>query len=269
MTHKKFHHIFVVCAYGESPYLEECIQSLQAQTRRSPIFLVTSTDNDYIRGIAEEYRLHLRINRGETGIAGDWNFGYREAAKLADFVTIAHQDDVYAPDYARRIMIEAKRQRHPLILFSDYAELRDDDIEAENTLLRIKRLMLLPLRLHLLQQSVWVRRRILSLGNPISCPAVTYCTKNLPEQPFKTGFKSNVDWEAWECISKSRGSFAYIPEPLMYHRIHEDSTTSELIQDDARWKEDYAMFRKFWPEWMAKLLIKPYRQGEKLNGTGD
>ena len=29
-------HVFAVCAYGESPYLESCLRSLKAQTIKGP-----------------------------------------------------------------------------------------------------------------------------------------------------------------------------------------------------------------------------------------
>ena len=38
-------HTFVVCAYGESPYLEKCIDSLEKQTVKSRILIATSTPN--------------------------------------------------------------------------------------------------------------------------------------------------------------------------------------------------------------------------------
>ena len=45
-------HTFVVCAYKESPYLEECIKSLLAQTVRSEILITTSTPNEKIAAIS-------------------------------------------------------------------------------------------------------------------------------------------------------------------------------------------------------------------------
>ena len=51
---KKREHIFAICAYKESPYLEECILSLEKQTRKSSIIMVTSTPNHH-RGIGPEY----------------------------------------------------------------------------------------------------------------------------------------------------------------------------------------------------------------------
>ena len=50
-------HTFAVCAYQESPYLEECIKSLKKQTIKSNILIATSTPNDYIKGIADKYTI--------------------------------------------------------------------------------------------------------------------------------------------------------------------------------------------------------------------
>ena len=50
-------HTFVLCAYKESQFLEECVQSLLAQTVKSKILISTSTPNDHIKGIAEKYNL--------------------------------------------------------------------------------------------------------------------------------------------------------------------------------------------------------------------
>ena len=47
-------HTFAVCAYKESPYLEECIESLKGQSVRSNILIATSTPNEYIKNIAEK-----------------------------------------------------------------------------------------------------------------------------------------------------------------------------------------------------------------------
>ena len=45
-------HTFAICAYKESPYLEECIQSLMNQTVKSDILIATATPSKYIDDIA-------------------------------------------------------------------------------------------------------------------------------------------------------------------------------------------------------------------------
>lgn len=256
-------HTFVICAYKESQYLEECIRSLRRQTVKSNIIMVTSTPNSYISDLAKKYNISLFVNEGPGGITQDWNFGYRCAE--TKYVTIAHQDDVYRKDYLERALRAVDHFKKPLIFFSDYYELRNGRIIKENTLLKVKRLMLLPLRIRVFQKSRFVRRRILAFGSPICCPSVMYVKENLPGTIFKDGFRSCEDWEAWEMISRREGAFVYDHKALMCHRIHADSETSAIIGDNARSAEEYVMYCKFWPSWFAKILNRQYAKGQKSN----
>ena len=54
---KRNDHTFAICAYKESPYLEECILSLKNQTVKSNIIMATSTPNEWIQGLAEKYEI--------------------------------------------------------------------------------------------------------------------------------------------------------------------------------------------------------------------
>ncbi len=262
---KFINHAFVICAYGNSKYLGACIRSLLAQTVESRILMVTSTPNKHIHAQARRYGIPLYIHDREDGIASDWNFGYQKARECAEYVTIAHQDDIYHRRYTEKMLGRLAAAKHPLIVFCNYAELRNGTIAGNSRLLFVKRLMLLPLLPGKYQTRVRIRRRILSMGNPIMCPTVLYCTKNLPEVFFQPGLISNLDWEAWEKLSSLSGSFVYEPDILLLHRIHEGSTTSRTIREKIRKEEDMFMFRKFWPEWIVRFLIKIYITGERGN----
>lgn len=256
-------HTFAICAYKESPYLEECIQSLMNQTVKSDILIATATPSKYIDDIAAKYNIKVYVNKGEHGITQDWNFAYSKAE--TDYVTIAHQDDKYNPSYVENLMAYTKNAKKPLIFFTDYAEIRDGKIVESNKLLRIKRIMLFILRPKSMWGSRFARRRVLSMGSPICCPSITYYKPNLMEPVFLNGFRSNEDWEAEERISQLDGEFIFCNKILTYHRIHEDSETSKIIHDSKRSEEDYAMYRKFWPSGIARILTKLYSSSEKSN----
>ena len=260
-------HIFAVCAYGESPYLDECVRSLLAQTVKSEIILVTSTPNDHIRRCADKYGLRVLVNRGQGGITQDWNYAYTHSH--ARYVTIAHQDDFYEPDFLENALKRLEKSRKPLIFFTDYFEIRDGVRVYKNRLMFIKRLMLLPMLLPGAEHSRWIRRRILSFGTPICCPSVTYVKKNLPYAVFQHTFLACEDWEAWEMISKIRGDFLYCTEPLVGHRIHEESVTTSIIRSHQRSNEEIIMFRKFWPEWIARILNREYAKAQSSNELED
>lgn len=256
-------HTFVVCAYGESPFLEECVQSLRNQTVQSRIIMVTSTPNELIERIAKQYQIPLSVNNGESGIAEDWNYGYSKCS--TGLVTLAHQDDIYEPWYVQSILESLSDRKNPLIIFTDYGEIRNGVKVNRNRLLQIKRVMLLPLKYKKMQNCKWIRRRTLSFGSAISCPTVTYVKENLPKQVFQSGYKSDLDWQAWEMLSKREGQFIYCPKICMYHRIHEESATTSIIADHGRRREDFEMFCRFWPVPIARLIAWVYHFGEKSN----
>ncbi len=256
-------HTFVICAYGESQYLEECIRSLLNQTVKSRILIATSTPNEYVSEMGTRYGITVCVNHQGQGIADDWNFAYRQA--VSKYVTLAHQDDVYEPEYVRRMLAELEKADKPLISFSNYGEIRQGERIKSNYLLNMKRLMLMPVYIRRLRKYKLIKRGILSLGNPVCCPSVTYVKENMPEPVFEKYFKSNLDWEAWEKASAREGSFEFCREILMYHRIHGESETSALIHDRERNREDYEMLCRFWPQWLAKLYLKVYSKGENSN----
>lgn len=260
-------HTFVICAYKKSIYLEECIKSLLNQNLKSNIIIITSTPNEYIEDLAKKYSLSYYINSGERGITQDWNFGYKIGVDKYEskYITIAHQDDVYEEGYLLSIKKRLDKGRHPLIIFTDYYEIRDGRKVLENTILHIKRIMLSPLRLPFFEKSKWVRRRILSLGSPICCPSVTFAVNNLPKVIFENHYRACEDWEAWDKISKLKGEFIYIPHKLVGHRIHEESETTAAIGDNKRTVEEFQMFCKFWPKTIAKILVRQYSKSQKSN----
>ena len=254
-------HTFVVCAYRESPFLEECIKSLLEQTVRSTVVISTSTPNASIDAVAARYGIPVFVNRGKAGITGDWNFGV--SLVQTPYFTIAHQDDVYEPTYAETVLNRAERYRDPILVFSDYFEIRNGERVYKNKLLKVKKLLNLGFRPFKTWR--WMRRRVLSFGNSICCPAVTYCTRTYGDFLFDEQYRFACDGDAWERLSRKKGAFVYIPKPLMGHRIHEGSETTKQTADTRRGEEEFLMFRRFWPEAIARRLSHHYADGAKSN----
>lgn len=257
-------HTFAVCAYKESPYLQECIESLRSQTATTRIILCTSTPGAYLEGICRQFKIPLYVNQGESGIAADWN--YAVSCVDTPLVTIAHQDDRYEPAYAAHMLEAVNSAQHPLLFFTNYGEIREGNRVDSNTLLSIKRKMLAPLKRSGFKNSRFMRRRVLSFGSAICCPSVTMVLPNLETPIFQNELKCNLDWQAWERISKEPGAFLYDPGILMYHRIHEESETTALIRDNTRTHEDIQMLELFWPKPLAHLLAWAYLKGQQSNG---
>src|SRR5271170_2745832 len=118
MVSDKIEHTFVILAYKESKYLEQCIQSVVNQTVKGKVVMATSTPNKYIMDLGAKYNLEIFINDTGGSIGKDWNFGYYCAE--TKYVVIAHQDDVYLPGYTGKFLdaLSHNLSFRPLMVFN-------------------------------------------------------------------------------------------------------------------------------------------------------
>ncbi|KIC78814.1 glycosyltransferase family 2 protein [Streptococcus constellatus] len=258
----KNNHTWVICAYGESEFLEACILSLRAQTIRSKIICYSSTPLDSIRQLCQTYEIPFYTKEG-GGIGKDWN----NALSFVDsqYATIAHQDDYYEPTYLEAVLQKIEQSKDVLIAYTDYFEEKNGVRILANKNLKIKTFMLKVL--NIMPASHFWRNRVLALGNPISCPAVTYNLARIKEFRFDEKMRVSLDWYAWYKISEYKGRFVFISEKLMCHRIHEESETTKTISDNTRTKEDLYMYQLFWPKWIAKLINRAYIKSQDSNSN--
>lgn len=255
-------HTFIVLAYKESKYLEACVKSVLNQEYKSKVLIATTTNNKHIQNIAKKYALQI-VEGKHTNIGGDFDFAKNCAhTKLA---TIAHQDDIYDRQYSSQIVKAYNKFSDASILFTDYYEIRNNKNDYSNTNLKIKRILLSPLKIRKWSKYKFFKRMALRFGDGISCPAVTFANDYVPKNLFESKYGANVDWFAWEKLSKLPGRFVFINKPLMGHRISEESETTKIINSGQRTNEDYDIYKKFWPKPIAKLFAKAYKNAEKSN----
>ena len=246
----------MVLAYKDSPFLEGCIRSLLSQTTPSRVVVATSTPCESIERAAREAGVGMLVNPQRLGIAGDWNFALRQAASR--FVTLAHQDDTYAPTFVADTLALFARHPDAALCFTGYDEIDDEERPKSSKISRIKhvieaatiggakRVRGLPLRL------------FLSFGNPLPCSSVTFDRAALPDFSFSPAFASNLDWEAWWRLYREGRTFLHVPKRLVGRRHNALTETSRLIQDGRRQAEDAEMFAKIWPRPVDRLITSLY-----------
>lgn len=207
--------------------------------------------------MARKYGAQLHIHGTARGIGSDWNIALAQSD--TEWTTIAHQDDVYHPDYTRRIVDAGKGVQNPLIVFCEYVELRADSHLPASALLRAKRLLL---ELGFLGRSVIrsasAKSRALRFGCSIPCPAVTFHRNALRLFSFREDLKVSLDWAAWLELAAQPGAFVWVREILMEHRIHDTSATSSAIDDGTRKREDFEILSHLWPRGVARLILSSY-----------
>ena len=257
-------HAFVVPAFGQPPWLTQCLESLQQQTVRSRIVIATSTPNDHIASIARQFDVPVRVNPVAAGIGPDWNFAL--AAADTRWVTLAHQDDWYAPTYTERCLTAAGQSSAPLLVFSSALERDSDGAAARHP--RIKRLLC---EMAFVGRTVIASPRrktlLLSFGDPIPCPTVMLHRSSLPDFAFPSGFDAALDWAAWLELARRPGEFVYVREPLVHRRVHRLSATH--IHLDARAREDDRILRRLWPRPIAAAIGALYAAGRRRYGGSE
>ena len=257
-------HTFAVLGYKESPYITECIESLQRQTLRSKIIISTSTPSAFLDQLARRYGVGLMHNEKGGGIGADWTFAYQCAD--SQFVTLAHQDDIYYPGYTETCLSATLRTPESLIVFADYDELHGNTLRKRTLNMIIKKIMMSGF--YTINQSVhsgFLKRGMLTLGSPIACPSVMFNKKMIGQFAFAEDFSVSLDWEAWLRLSRQRGAFAYVKKRLRAHRIHAGSQTTSCIRNDQRRNEDRMIFEQLWPKPIARMLANLYAWSYQSN----
>ena len=279
-------HSFAVCAYGESPYLEACLRSLKAQTVPSEILICTSTPNRHIEGLAAKYGIPLMVRDvqregGARGIGADWNYAFRSAG--GEYVTLAHQDDMYEKHYTEAVLREAERWRDMDLFTCSAVTVKNGRPERFPGLPEIvKTILRVPLRFRSLSHLTWVKRLVLRFGNAVICPSVAYRKRAVEAMmesgdtggksgstcsstpgtagPFSETRKFILDWEFLFDFAAVHGRWICDETPRMFYRVHGGAATAECIRDHAREREEEEMFRKLWPRKAADLILKFYRR---------
>ncbi len=249
-------HTFAVCAYKESPYLEACVRSLIRQSVRTNIIMTTSTPCGHIQRIADIYRIPLYIRDGISDIRDDWNFAYDQAE--TDWVTIAHQDDMYDRNYVKEFLNTISGYDQAAAFLSDYMPVRNGRIGPRDINSKIRRFLRKPLKYKVLAKRRFFKKAVLALGNSICAPAVTYHKSLLGPSYFTSQLKFNIDWDTFLKLAQEKWPLAYAEKPLTFYRIHGKATSMEFIENHGRESEDAKMFQKFWPGWVADIIMHFY-----------
>ena len=258
-------HTFAVCAYKENPYLESTVQSLLNQSMASSVIISTSTPNAYIETVAQKLDVPMVVNPNPHYAGDDWNYAYDAAD--TPLVTVAHQDDYYESGFAAAILGAANQYDADelQVLFTDYYEIRDGERVDSNMLLAIKRMMNSPFKHAALNGSRFVKKRVLSFGNPVCCPAMTMVKRNLGPSVFDTTLRDSCDYKTLVELAFRGGRFVYVPQRLVGHRIYAGSATSKNLGEGIRQPENVEIMSMLWPPSVARAIARVYALSEKSN----
>lgn len=254
-------HTFAICAYNDSPYLEDCIISLKNQTLKSNIIICTSTPSEFIDGLAEKYGLRIFIRNGKSSLKDDWNFAVDMAAEKtkAELVTVAHQDDIYEQKYTRALAKAFRIYPDMAVFCTRYRTIDKDGKQIKGKAERVKRVLRSLLRMRRIADRTFIKRSALIFGNAICCPSCTYNVTLTGRPLFKDEDHFVIDWKTLLRLSELKGRFVCVEKELMDYRIHDGAETKKNIDDHNREREEYSVFKSIWPTPIAWLIMRGYK----------
>lgn len=212
----------------------------------------------FLEGVAEKYQIPLYVREGKSDIQEDWNFACEKADTR--LVTIAHQDDCYHRDYARYVQKCWGNYPDTIVFSTSCAIIKNGTVRSAGVVGLIKALLRLPLRFRGLARFTLIKRAVLVWGNSIICPSCTYDRGAVGMPLFQSPYKFVLDWDTLWRLAARPGRFICEEKPLIGYRIHQGATTKAFIDNHGRSREEIAMYRKIWPDWMARCLMVFYRK---------
>lgn len=247
----------VICAYGECAYLDKSIQAVVGQTVKTKVLISTSTPNEHILGLAEKYGIEVRVNP-EGGHVKDYNFAMNQAD--TPLCMLAHQDDLIKSTFAEKNLEALNHAKRPIISFCNYLEMHEDLIDKKpSTMVKIKRIMLWPLKVPGLGRTAFGKWLIQCMGDPITHPTVVCVMKEMPKEIFREEYRASMDWDLWQRLSRQKGEFVYVSDVLLYHRMNKENATAKLLEHtNARYEEEFEIMSRFWPKWIVKIIMHFY-----------
>jgi hypothetical protein len=238
------------------PFLRPLLESLLRQTLGGfRLLLVDDGSTDGSAAVAREVagdRIEILRNEAPLGIGANWN---RCAQSVdTDYFCLAHQDDVYRPDFLACLVDALERAPGAGI-----AHCRSAAIDAGGRALhsgaeRYKRHFWRTIAAG--DRAAHYRR--LWHGNFVCCPAVVYRTRSFRDAgPFRSDLRFALDWEYWFRLLRRGHDIADVEAVLVDYRRHPTAATAAATSGRWRFAEELEVLDEAREKGIAAGLLPP------------
>lgn len=233
----------VIPCRDAGPFLRPLLESLLRQSLGGfRLLLVDDCSRDDSVGTARQVAgdaVEIVQNRAPLGIGGNWN-------RCAEFVQteyfcLAHQDDVYRPEFLTRLVAALERAPAAGMAHCRSAAIDERGEPLESGAERYKQHFWREIPV---QDSAAHYRRLWR-GNFVCCPAVVYRTSAWRAAGgFRTDLRFALDWEFWFRLLRSGYGIADVDDVLLDYRRHPTAATAAATSDRWRFAEELAVLEQ-------------------------
>lgn len=229
---------FVVPCCNAGAHLEPMLASLLAQTRTDArITLVDDASDDGSVALAHERfgaAVTVDVNQVRLGIAANWNKALAHCD--SEYVCIAHQDDVYAPEFAATMV--AALDAAPTAAFAHCRAGCIDESGAAS-----------PSSIEDYKDAIW--RRLPAVGSPrnlypllfagnfICCSSIVFRRNAFDSVGwFDASLHFTLDWDMSFRMLRAGFDVASVDRRLMSYRRHRSNASLRHIANHDRYREE-------------------------------
>lgn len=230
---------FAIPCRNAGPHLQPLLASLLAQTHADfELLLVDDASTDDSATLARRVagaRIRVEHNAAPLGLAG--NFARCAELTRTPYLCIAHQDDVYDPNYLAAMLAALAPRGEAAFAHCPAQAIDHAGRPLGSPAERYKQ--------RLLARAAPCDRRglytLLFRGNFVCCPSVLFRTAALRATPFDPQYRFALDWDLWFRLLVAGHTFATVTTPLLQYRRHDRAASRALTQDRSRFAEELAV----------------------------
>ena len=249
----------MIPVYGDSPYLEETLQSIE---KNVPPGIPVTVIEDYSEGsskknIVEKYpRVEYISNSKRLGIARNFNKCFELSRGL--YTQIIGSDDIYCisnfSNTFEKIALHNYASKPALIIFD--AEIIDSIGGKSLSLIDAVKKLMRPLKQGKINSHFLLKT--LLIGQWIYFPGTLWQTSYVIERGFNDKYFTAFDLELLIYTCLTYEEIYYFREPLISYRRHLSSQSSQLAKNGLRFEEELAIHQQYSIYFKGKKMYTDY-----------
>lgn len=226
-------------AYGPSPYLSECIESVLANgsfISKCTVIDDCSPTSEILETI-EKYsdRVFYVRNQVNLGLAATFQRSFELSESM--FTVVMGSDDRMLPEYGHVMRQVIEKFPESCLIHPGVMVINEFGIESTSSVDHIKRVIAPNVSVTSQMESKKIFSSLL-IGDWMYFPSISWNTKVMKSFPLDSRLRTAVDLDLLVRLCRNDELFVVLPNVIFQYRRHSESVSSQLLLDGSRIAEE-------------------------------